>query len=156
MIRYSSQDALAGKPPKLLRVRTVAYPLLLTAVAIGFLAVLSTKFAFDASVLRGRGNPFEQAPGGIITNNFLLRLRNRTDDNRTYKIDVVQPTNAQLADTEGGTVELAGGGSELFPVVLRVPATQIGYTGRTDGKLRITDDIGNERTVTMTVLGPKR
>ncbi len=154
LIRYSSQDALAGKPPKLLRLRTIAYPLLLTAVAIGFLTVLSTKFAFDASVLRGRGNPFEQAAGGIITNNFLLRLRNRTDDERTYQIEVLEPANAELADAEGGTVRLPGGGTELFPVVVRVPASQIGYTGRTDGKLQITDDVGNERTVTMKISAP--
>ena len=60
LIRYSSQDALAGKPPRLLRVRTIAYPLLLTGVFVAFIAVLSTKFGFDAKIMRGRGNPFNQ------------------------------------------------------------------------------------------------
>jgi cytochrome c oxidase accessory protein FixG len=156
LIRYSSQDALADKPPKLLRVRTIAYPLLLLAVAVGFLVVLSTKFAFDARVMRGRGNPFEQVAAGVITNNFTLRITNRTDDPRTYHIELLQPANAELADADAATVELLGGGTRLIPLMVRVPATQIGYTGRADGKIRITDDVGNERIVTMTMLGPKR
>lgn len=156
LIRYSSQDALAGKPPKLLRLRTIAYPLLLTAVVVAFLAVLSTKFAFDARIMRGRGNPYERAGSGLITNNFLLRIRNRTDDDRTYRIDVLEPTDAQLADAAANAVGLSGGGTEVFPLVVKVPAVQIGPTGRTDGKVRITDDIGNERVVTMHVHGPER
>jgi len=73
LIRYSSQDALAGKPPRVLRVRTVAYPLLLTVVAIAFLTVLSTKYAFDANLMRGRGNPFQRTAAGLITNNEAAR-----------------------------------------------------------------------------------
>jgi cytochrome c oxidase accessory protein FixG len=156
LIRYSSQDSLAGKPPKLLRLRTIAYPLLLTAVVTGFLVVLSTKFAFDARVMRGRGNPFEQVAAGVISNNFTLRITNRTDDPRTYRIELIQPANAQFAEADAANVELPGGGSRLVPLMIRVPASQIGIAGRTDGKIRITDDIGNERLVTMTVLGPKR
>ena len=156
LIRYSSQDALSGKPPKWLRVRTVAYPLLLTGIVVAFLVVLSTKFAFDARVMRGRGNPFEQVSAGVITNNFLLRLRNRTDEERTYNIEVLEPSQAELADEESETVTLPSIGNKLFPLVVRVPATQIGITGKTRGKVRITDDIGNERIVTMNIFGPSR
>ena len=58
LIRYTSQDALAGKRPKLLRLRTVAYPTLLIGLITSFVLVLSTKYAFDARLVRGAGNPF--------------------------------------------------------------------------------------------------
>jgi cytochrome c oxidase accessory protein FixG len=154
LIRYSSQDALAGKPPKMLRVRTLAYPLLLIAVASAFLIVLSTKYAFDANLMRGRGNKFQQIAPGIITNNFLLRLNNRTDAARTYAIKVIDPTEASLVGEGSDKVELDVGGTSLVPVVVKVPATRLGPTGQFEGKIQITDDIGNQRIVTMKLLGP--
>lgn len=156
LIRYSSQDALSGKPKKLLRLRTIAYPTLLIAVVVAFLTVLSTKYAFDARIMRGRGNPFEQVAAGAITNNFMLRLNNRTEEERAYSIEVLEPVGAELADQDNATVRLPGSGTQLVPLLIKVPATRVGYTGQAKGKVRITDDIGNERIVTMTFLGPKR
>lgn len=155
LIRYSSQDALAGKPPKLLRIRTIAYPLLLAAVAVAFLIVLSTKYAFDAKLMRGRGNPFQQVSGGLISNNFNMRLTNRTDDPRTYTIKVVEPADARLRESSSQTVQLEGSGTSLVPVLVEVPATRLGSAGQCQGKIEIRDDIGNQRFVTMKLLGPR-
>lgn len=155
LIRYSSQDSLAGKPPKMLRLRTIAYPLLLTAVAVGFISVLLTKFAFDAKLMRGRGNPFQQTSPGVITNNFNLRLTNRTEATRTYVVKVLQPPRASIIGSSVDGIELEGNGSSLIPVVVQVPAAALGPEGQKGGELEITDDIGNQRTVTMRILGPR-
>jgi cytochrome c oxidase accessory protein FixG len=155
LIRYSSQDALAGKPPKLLRVRTVAYPVLLLTVVIAFVAVLSTKYAFDARLMRGRGNPFQRTEAGVIANNFRMRLTNRTNDPQTYSIRVVDPTEARLGGSSSESVELEASATTLVPIVVEVPATRLGPLGQYNGKLRITDEIGNEREVTMKLLGPR-
>lgn len=153
LIRYSSQDALAGKPPKLLRVRTVAYPALLLTVVIAFFAVLSTKYAFDARLMRGRGNPFQQTSAGVIANNFRMRLSNRTNDPRTYTVRVLDPTDARLGSND--PVELESSATTLVPIVVEVPATRLSPLGQYNGKLLITDDIGNEREVNMKLLGPR-
>jgi cytochrome c oxidase accessory protein FixG len=155
LIRYSSQDALAGKPPKLLRWRTVAYPALPVIIAAGFLAVLSTKYAFDAKLLRGRGNPFNAIPGGIITNNFRLRLVNRTDEERTYQLKVIEPSGAVTSDDTGAAIVMAGNQETLYDVVIEAPVTKLTPGGASDLKIQITDDIGNERTVTNKMLGPQ-
>jgi cytochrome c oxidase accessory protein FixG len=155
LIRYSSQDALAGKPAKLLRVRTVAYPLLLAAVVIAFVAVLSTKYAFDANLMRGRGNPFQRTTAGVITNNFRMRLTNRTEEPQTYSISVIEPVGARLRGPSSEPVELKGRGTTLVPVLIEVPATRLGPLGQCNGKLQITDEIGNQRHVTMKLLGPR-
>jgi cytochrome c oxidase accessory protein FixG len=155
LIRYSSQDALAGKPVRLLRVRTVAYPLLLTAVVIGFFVVLSTKYAFDARLTRGRGNPFQQAPNGMITNNFNVRLTNRTETPRSYTIKVIEPGDAQVQASSNSTAELDASGVAIVPLLIEVPLRSLGTQGQADGKIRIVDDIGNERIVTMKLLGPR-
>ncbi len=153
LIRYSSQDALAGKPPKWFRIRTIAYPALLAIVGIAFLTVLSTKYAFDAKLIRGRGNPFNRIDRGMITNNFSLRLVNRTDEARTYQIAIIQPEGAAIHSDTKQSFELSGNENSLQPVVIQLPARVI-TEGQTEGKLRITDDVGNERIVSMKLLGP--
>jgi cytochrome c oxidase accessory protein FixG len=155
LIRYSSQDALAGKPPKLFRLRTFLYPLLLTALGIGFLIVLSTKYAFDARMIRGTGNPFHRAADASIVNNYRLRLTNRTDDARQYQFDVVQPAGAVIR-AEQDAIILDPSGTKLIPVTIQVPASQFSSLGQCESEIKITDDIGNERTVTMKLLGPRR
>lgn len=155
LIRYSSQDALEGKPPKFLRLRTVAYPLVLAVVGIVFVGVLLTKFGFDASLMRAQGNPYQRVGGGMINNNFNLRLTNRTDEPRAYTIKVIAPAEASVSSTSNSVVQLKGNGSERFPIVVEVKATRIGAAGQCNGTLLVEDDIGNEREVPMKLVGPR-
>lgn len=154
LIRYSSQDALDGKPPKMLRWRTVAYPALLLGVGIAFFTVLSTKYAFDATAFRGRGNPFSRTAEGNISNNFTMRLVNRTDEPRTYILSAVEPIGASLRAEVDGEIIVPADSMFKFPVAIEVPSRSIS-DGRADAKLRITDDLGTERFVTMKLLGPR-
>ncbi len=154
MIRYSSQDALAGKPPKLLRVRTFAYPTLLTGLIIAFVLVLSTKYAFDARLIRGAGNLFYRNDDGTVTNTFRLRLDNRSTEPHQYTVNALDPANAVVEASDDGPIELPGNGTTLVPLTIKVKAGQIDAGGRRSGKILIKDDIGNERTVSLQLLGP--
>jgi len=156
LIRYSSQDALAGKPPKVFRLRTVAYPLLLLAVGIGFLAVLSTKYAFDARLIRGKGMPFTRQDQGTISNQFRLRLVNRTNDTRTYTVEMIDPVSATIHEIEAEKTQLESNGTTLVPLMIEIPTKAFGPAGNADGKIRVTDDAGNERLLRMQLLGPRR
>ncbi len=156
LIRYSSQDALEGKVRKFFRFRTVAYPALLLAVGIGFLAVLSTKYAFDARLIRGNGNPFHRHTSGSISNQFRLRLVNRTSDQREYTIEVVKPESALVRKTNDDPPKLESNATQLVPVVIEVPGKAFGPTGNVDAELKVSDDAGNERILKMQLLGPRR
>lgn len=160
LIRYSSQDALAGEPPKLLRVRTVLYPLLLAVIGIAFVAVLSTKYAFDARLLRGAGNPFHRSQivggqGTAIINTFRMRLTNRTDETRDYRFEVLEPIGAEIDSSGDGRLTLGPNETELVPMSVKVPPRVFGGLGQASGKIRVTDDIGNERLLDMRLLGPQ-
>ncbi len=155
LIRYSSQDALNGKKNKMLRLRTVAYPLLLGGVIIAFLAVLSTKFAFDATITRGRGNPFQQTAPGVITNNFTVRLTNRIDEPREYTLTIVEPAEAKIRGLSSEPIRLEGNGEQRIPIVIEIAAARIGTDGQADGIVRVVDDIGNQRELNMIIVGPR-
>ncbi len=155
LVRYSSQDSLDGKQHRMLRLRTVAYPMLLVAVAVAFLAVLTTKFAFDAQIARGRGNPFQQISPGVITNNFSLRLTNRTDESREYRITISEPVGATLLGLADKPLRVEGNEEQRVPIVVEIAATKIGTDGRENAVLQIVDDIGNQREVQMSIMGPR-
>ncbi len=155
LIRYSSQDAMEGKPSRFLRVRTILYPALLMVVLGLFFFVLSTKFAFDARLLRATGNPFQRGEQGLILNNFRLRLVNRTDEPQAYKFSVVAPSGATLRNDSDGTAELDGGAQELFPITIQVPSSKFNALGQCDAAIDITDEQGNTKTVTTKLLGPR-
>ncbi len=118
--------------------------------------MLSTKYAFDARMIRGTGNPFHRAADASIVNNFRLRLTNRTDDPRQYRFDVIAPDGAVIRAAAKTPIQLDASGTQLIPVTIQVPASQFSSLGQCESEIKITDDIGNERTVTMKLLGPRR
>ncbi|MEM1226280.1 MAG: cytochrome c oxidase accessory protein CcoG [Planctomycetota bacterium] len=155
LIRYGSQDGLEGKPTRFVRMRTLLYPLLLAGISVAFLLVLSTKYAFDAKLLRGAGNPFNRTNDQLIVNTFRLRLNNRTNGARRYRFDVIEPIEATTRADGNGGIDLPAGGTQLVPISVSVPVKVIGLAGALAGKMQVTDDIGNERVLEFRLLGPR-
>jgi cytochrome c oxidase accessory protein FixG len=154
LIRYSSQDSLAGKEHSWWRVRTLIYPALIATTASLFVIVLTMKFAFDVRVLRSPGAPFTINPDRMLQNNFQLRLVNRAQGSQTYHVAMKQPAGATAvwSDTEPS---LDPGDSRLVPLRITMPVSAIAGRGRLDGRLEIRDDAGNVREVTLKLLGPE-
>ncbi len=155
LIRYTSQDELEGKPARLLRPRTVLYPLLLLGIAIAFVGVLATKSSFDARPLRAGGNPFSRGPGGEIRNAFRVRIVNRSEAPQTYTMRLESPAGADLNVTDREGLQLEPGATSIVPVMVVVPRGGIPSDGQLGASIRIEDSSGNERTIDYTLLGPR-
>jgi len=52
LIRYTSQDELAGLPHRLLRMRTIAYPVMLAIAVVGLVWTSGTRSDTEVSVER--------------------------------------------------------------------------------------------------------
>ena len=39
--------------------------------------------------------------------------------------------------------------------MIEIPSSEFGPSGNADGQLKITDDVGNERLISMQLLGPR-
>lgn len=87
LIRYTSQDELAGVGKRrLLRARTVAYPLLLV-VAVSLLGIsLGNRAATDVTVLRAAGPPFRVLPDGTVTNQLKIKISNRAASLKNFEL----------------------------------------------------------------------
>ncbi|RMF43282.1 MAG: cytochrome c oxidase accessory protein CcoG [Planctomycetota bacterium] len=156
LIRYTSQSALAGERPRLLRVRTVVYPMILVALvsALGF--AVAVRQGFDARVVRGKGAPFVNIQPGRILNNFSVRLVNRTHETRTYRMELVRPAGADLQVLEPELLSVEPAKSHLVPIQIEFPAGLTFGDGQEPVELHIVDDAGNERNLKFRLIGPKQ
>ncbi|QDT03835.1 Ubp3 associated protein Bre5 [Rubripirellula lacrimiformis] len=155
LIRYSSQDAIDRKPRKMVRARTIVYPLILSVVLGGFAFAIGTKSGFDARILRGKGNPFTIQRGGLVSNSFHLRLVNRTNEPKTYRLQVVTPEQTTLEVIDDETTTLNPGDSKLVPFSIRFPTRVTFGDGNEAAELKIDDGGENERTLDFRLLGPR-
>jgi cytochrome c oxidase accessory protein FixG len=116
LIRYSTQEAIEGKPTRLLRPRVVLYPLLLTAVLTLFVLVLVGRKPIDVTILREQGLPYVAgADGTTITNNIKIKLVNRTPAGTTFRVRIVGDSGARIVGGEDGVVSI--------PAEPRIPTT---------------------------------
>lgn len=155
LIRYTSQEALSGRPWKLLRIRTVAYPILLCVLLTGFAFAVSQKYSFDARVIRGKGAPFSLGLDGKTVNSFSVRLVNRSDKPQVYDLQVINPDSIGLEIIEPERLKLAEGESTLVPIQLRFPGTLTTTDGNEKVTLQITDQSENKRELDFKVIGPR-
>ncbi len=155
LIRYTSQDALARKPKRLVRARTIIYPLILVGVISGFVLAVNSKSGFDARVIRGKGNPFTIERGGMVSNSFSLRLVNRTDQPQTYQLDMATPDSAELSVVDEDGLTLQPSDSKLVPFSLRFPTRTTFGDGNETATLNVTDESENQRSINFKILGPR-
>jgi cytochrome c oxidase accessory protein FixG len=156
LIRYTSQDALANKPRRMLRARTIIYPLLLVGVISGLAYAISTKYGFDARIIRGKGAPFTTVDRGLISNTFNLRLVNRTDSSQHYTLKVVTPESANLEIIDEGTLDLESNESSLVPLSVRFPGFLTAGDGNEPITLEVVDSSQNRHEVSFRLLGPRQ
>ncbi len=94
---------------RMLRARTVIYPLLLLIVVSGLGYAISTKFAFDARLVRGKGLRLQTSTASTISNTFNLRLVNRTDKAQEYSLSIPTPGDVRLEVLDDSTTTLQPG-----------------------------------------------
>lgn len=154
LVRYSSQDALAGKLPRLLRARTVLYPIAFTLFFGAFLMVLATRSPADVTLLGAIGAPFTQEQDGSVVNQVRIKVTNRTHDARSYRIGYLDEPGARLIAPENPLRVDAGG--TVTTSVFVVQAADRFADGERRVRITVSDGEGFAREFTWRLLGPDR
>ncbi|HTQ47456.1 MAG TPA: cytochrome c oxidase accessory protein CcoG [Polyangiaceae bacterium] len=87
LIRYDSQDGLAGKPRRIVRPRVILYSVLLVVGAVVALLATRRRTDFEATLLRLPGEPYT-LDDGQVRNSLQLHLVNKRADLERYRIQV--------------------------------------------------------------------
>jgi cytochrome c oxidase accessory protein FixG len=117
LIRYTTEDALAGKPVRVLRPRVVAYGAMLAAMSLLFVWALVHRVPFAVDVLRDRARLYRLTEEGDIENVYTLKIMNKDQAPHVYRVTVAP---APFALSGPGSIEVAAGAIADVPVRVRV------------------------------------
>jgi len=151
LIGYTSQDVLAGKAKRLLRGRTVIYPVLLALVTGGLAIGVALRDGVEVWVERTNGPSFVELPGGKIAAQASIKIENEGDGERRYTFALADAPDATLRTDP--SFRVAPRKAMSVPLVIELPRT--GFTaGKRTIYIRIADDAGFHRIVRVQLLGP--
>ena len=154
LIRYSSQDAMAGKAPHILRARTVLYPLAFVLFFGAFLLALATRSTADVTMLGPIGAPFTLEADGSVVNQVRIKVANRTGAEQRYTIAYLDEPGARLIAPEN-PLRLAAGASVTTSVFVIQAPTRFD-AGERRVRFRISDDGKYSREFNWRLPGPNR
>lgn len=161
LIRYSSQDEMAGKARKLLRLRTVLYPVVLLILVGGLIAALVMKAPADITILRGLDGPFTEEAGGRISNQIRVKITNRGSHDEQYTLTVdelvgegLSPADVTIIAPENPLVVKPGATrtTSMFVILPRSAFTN----GSRRMQLTVKDTEGYTEKTPYGLLGPSK
>ncbi len=152
LIRYATQDALAGAPKRLVRPRVVLYPIALALFLGAFAYALGTRPAADITLLRGAGEPFRIEADGRVGNQVRVRVANRSRAEHAYGITILGAEGGEVIAPENPLV-VAPGALRSTSVFILLPREAF-VAGRRDITVRITAAGGFAESRAFNLLGP--
>lgn len=150
LIRYTSQDELAGVSRKLLRARTIIYPALLAVAGTLLVWSIASRTGTEVWVDRISGPSFVDLPDGKVAAQARLKIENEADAPRTFTLTLVEP-DAQLRGQ--ARWDLPAREARTMPIFVDVTRSSFTHGERTV-HVRIDDAAGWQQVVAITLLGP--
>ena len=124
LIRYDSRHGFEGKPTRWLRPRTLLYTGLALLGAAALTAATSTLKSAAVGLTRVTGIPYI-VEGGVVRNQFLIRLQNKRNMPVTFQIEIAGgPPNLHWTGADGSLL-VAPLGEEMRTLVLTLPRSDL-------------------------------
>ncbi len=117
LVRYTTEDGLAGKPLRVFRPRVLAYGAVLTLMCVLFVVALAHRVPFAVDVLRDRARLYRLTNAGEIENVYTLKIMNKDQEPHAYRVTVA-PATFTLTVPE--SIEVGAGAMVDVPVRVRV------------------------------------
>jgi cytochrome c oxidase accessory protein FixG len=153
LIRYSSQAAIDGEKPSLIRPRVIIYPLILLTLVTAFIITLAGKQDADVIVFRGFGAPYAMLDSGEVANQVRVKITNRSEQTTTYSIAALGAESLRLIPPDATTVTLEPG--EVSEQTLQVLAPpEIFERGKRPITVRVSDNDEFVEEKPWTLQGP--
>ena len=154
LIRYTSENALEGKPVKLLRPRVLIYTGLLTLIVVALVIAVLLRVPLKLDVLRDRNALYRETFDGLIENTYTLKLINMDNAAHRYVITARGIDDLQLRMDRAEVAVAAG---EVAEVPVRLQADRKNLTQRSMPvyfRLQASDVSGLSAEQTARFLGP--
>jgi cytochrome c oxidase accessory protein FixG len=124
LIKYTTENAMEGKPAHILRPRVVIYAMILLTVMSLFAWSVVTRTALGLDVIRDRNQLYRETREGLIENVYTLKILNMDDSAHVYTLDVQGIPGIEL-HMDVTTIQVAAGAVMEFPVRLRADESDL-------------------------------
>jgi polyferredoxin len=123
LIRYTTENALQGKPSRIMRPRLAGYSLAVVVLTGLFLTVLFNRIPVGIDAIRERGQLFREVDGGLIENVYTLKVRNMGEKEMNYRISASGIEGAKIVGQTRVTIQ--SGDVLALPIALQVPREKL-------------------------------
>lgn len=152
LIRYTSQAALAGERPRILRGRVFVYSAALLVLSTALTTLLTGWPSADVEVLRSVGLPYNMLPDGAVANPLRLKITNRGSQPADYAVSVEGVAGAEIR-LPLNPVRLEPGQSQTANALILRPAGTL-HPPTAECHIRVRDGVDFDRRFHFTLLGP--
>jgi cytochrome c oxidase accessory protein FixG len=155
LIRYTSENALDGKPTQVLRPRIFLYLAPVLVIATVFVVVIGSRGGgVEVNIGRIAGAPFIDMGDGTISNRLRFRLRNRTSETANFTVEAFEPAGSLVRVVGEQSIALEPGEQKRIETWVVVPATAF-TAGSVVGHFRVVGDKGEVKDESeFMLLGP--
>lgn len=116
LIRYTTEEELAGRTTKIIRPRLIGYLVVLIAMVTAFAIAITKLVPLELEVLRDRNQLYRVTNSGAIENSYLIRIVNKDQKDHTYILSLQDSQGLTLnAPTE---YKLKANEVQQFPIQL--------------------------------------
>jgi len=152
LIRYASQEGLAGRPSRILRPRVAIYSGALLLALSGLGVTLGTRATADVILLRSSSEPYRVESDGRVANQLRVKIANRSNLPQTYTLTVTGLTGGEVIAPE---LPLTIAANSQRTTSLFLLADRASFTnGRRTISVQVQAGTSFVRTLPFAMLGP--
>jgi cytochrome c oxidase accessory protein FixG len=152
LVRYTTENALAGRPVRVLRPRIFVYASLLLVLLSGVLWSISGRVPLRAELIRDRNALYRELPDGRIENVYTLKLINMDTQQHAYRHSVIG--NDRVTAETSRPLVLAAEEVGIFSLRLAAPPGAGAGVLELGIRFEAEDDAGIERVASARMLMP--
>ncbi len=134
LIRYTTENALQGRPVRILRPRVIIYALLLLALLTGLIISITLRTPLELDVLRDRNVLYRTVEMGLVSNVYELKILNKDQREHVYRLSVSGLEGLELISDRSeyrvapGEVLSVPLSLQIDPFELRSPSSEVVFT----------------------------
>jgi cytochrome c oxidase accessory protein FixG len=140
LIRYATEESLAGHVSHILRPRVAIYALLLVLGFGGFTWSVTHRVPLLVDVVRDRNALYRVASDGAIENAYTLKVMNKGDAARRFRITLDDAGPLAFASGTEVFADVDSGQVLALPVTLRAPAGSVKGRSEVEFLVEAADD----------------
>jgi len=131
LVKYTTENALEGKPTRVIRPRILVYVSILTFISAALVYGLLTRVPLEIDIIRDRNVLYTETDAGMVQNVYNLKLINMDHRPQRYRLSVSGLEGLQIiGQTEG--IEIDSGSVadlplrvQIDPIELKSPSSEI-------------------------------